>query len=154
MHQQNFHRFQFIEVSPGPEPHCLAQRLQANFAVDIPPDQFLNYLDLVGMRPVPNALKALSKRLLNKYRFIPIIAQPSNLPLRIPGHFDPQYHLYWEVPGITHTLYIALCPQPYAGHVLRLIYNATGWQVYALPMTENTFERFMAEQFHKILSSS
>lgn len=150
---QDFHRFQFIEVFHEPEPLTSVKRSQDSFAAEIPSDQLLSYLDLMSMRPTPGALKAVSKKLLLKYRFIPIVTQPVNLPLRWPGHFDPQYHLSWEAAGTAHTLYIALCPQPRAGHVLRLIYNATGLGVHALPTSDSTFERFMEEQFHKLLGS-
>ncbi len=149
-HSQDFHRFQFIEVSEEPEPHTPLKRSQDSFVDDIPPEQLLSYLDLVNMRPTPAALKAVAKKLQLKYRFLPIATQPVHLPLRWPGHFDPQYHLSWDVSGSAHTLFIALCPQPRAGHVLRLIHNATGFAIYALPMLDKTFERFLEEQYVRL----
>ncbi|PIQ27321.1 hypothetical protein COW36_00020 [bacterium (Candidatus Blackallbacteria) CG17_big_fil_post_rev_8_21_14_2_50_48_46] len=148
---QDFHRFQFIEVSHEPEPHTPAKRSHESFVAEIPVEQILSYLDLVAMRPTAASLKSVARKLQEKYRFIPIATQPVHLALRWPGHFDPQYHLNWEVASATHTLYIALCPQPRAGHVLRLIHNATGFAIYALPTAEKTFERFMAEQYQKLL---
>ena len=149
-HSQDFHRFQFIEVSQEPEPYTPAKRSQESFVEEIPPEQILSYLDLVNMRPTPVALKAVAKKLQLKYRFVPIATQPVNLPLRWPGHFDPQYHLSWDVSNCSHTLYIALCTQPRAGHVLRLIHNATGFAIYALPTSDKTFDRFHAEQYARL----
>jgi hypothetical protein len=147
---QDFHRFQFIEVSEQPEPYTPAKRSQESFVEEIPAKQFLSFLDLVNMRPTPVALKAVSKKLQLKYQFLPIATQPAHLSLRWPSHFDPQYHLTWEVAGNTPILYIALCPQPRAGHVLRLIHNATGFAVHALPISKQTFERFLAEQYTRL----
>lgn len=115
---------------------------------EIPDRQYLNYLDLLAMKPAPTLLKQVSRRLVEKHRFVPLQTQPANLPPRLPGHLDPQYHLRWKC-GSGQICYIALVP-PDKPIVLQLIYNAVGQGVYALPIKAETFERFMREKYEAI----
>jgi len=135
----NDERFSFLEI-PGHAP------LESSFSVpEIPSRQYLNYLDLLALKPSPQSLKRISRRLLEKYRFIPIGVQPTSLPLRLPQHLDPQFHLTWKLEG-TQICYLAICP-PDKALVLQLIHNAVGHGLYALPIKAETFERFMQEKY-------
>lgn len=115
---------------------------------EIPERQYLNYLDLLALKPSPALLRSVSRRLIEKHRFIPLQTQPTNLPPRLPGHLDPQFHLRWKCNG-AQICYIALVP-PKQSLVLQLVYNAVGQGLYALPIKQETFERFMAEKYEAI----
>lgn len=115
----------------------------------IPDNQYLNYLDLVSLQPSPATLKRVSQRLIKKYRCIPIAHQSAQLPFRLPGHLDPQYHIQYKCNQNIQA-YIAICP-PANAMPLQFIYNAMGYGLYGLPIKEATFERFMQEQFPKIM---
>ena len=149
---QDFHRFQFIELSAEPEPFSAQKRSQEGFASDIPADQFLHYLDLVGMPPNRQAFTAVPFKLQQKYRLIPFALVSDQQEMRWPPHLDPQYHLEWSAPNSDQKLYIALCVQPRATHVLRLLHNATGLDLYAFPFREESYARFMAEQYPGLMS--
>lgn len=116
---------------------------------EIPDRQYLNYLDLLALKPAPALLKRVSRRLIDKHRFIPLLAQPLTLPPRLPGHLDPQYHLRWRHNQGTQLCYIALVP-PKQNLVLQLIHNAVGHGLYALPIREETFARFMDEKYEQL----
>lgn len=135
-------RFSFIEM-PG-EP----TKANAYSVPDIPEQQHLNYLDLIALAPRREALKAVSRKLLTKYQFIPIVAQSPQASFRLPGKLDPQYHLQWKTTG-SRIYYIALC-YPEREHTLNLIYNALGHGLYGIPIQKETFERFMSERYDLI----
>ncbi len=111
----------------------------------IPDNQYLNYLDLVSMNPTAASLKRVSRRLIEKYRFIPIINQPAAMPLRLPGHLDPQFHIRYKNEQKV-CAYLAICP-PKNDMPLRFIHNAMGYGLYGLPIKDATFDRFMTEQY-------
>ncbi|MEZ0373016.1 MAG: hypothetical protein ACAI44_28255 [Candidatus Sericytochromatia bacterium] len=141
----NQERFSFLELpgeggSQKPPEYVSLQ--------EIPPAQYLNYLDLLALKPAPTLLKSVSRKLIDKHRFVPIQSQLQNMPLRLPGQLDPQYHLRWKCSG-GPICYIALVP-PEKPLVLQLLYNAIGQGIYALPIKPETFERFMKEKFAQI----
>lgn len=136
-------RFSFLEL-PG-----TASASQSSYSVpDIPDNQYLNYLDLLALKPTRAALKRVSRRLLEKYRFVPIVSQPAALPLRLPGRLDPQFHLNWKI-GNGQICYLAICP-PEKELVFQFIYNAVGQGLYGIPIKAETFERFMAERYDQL----
>jgi hypothetical protein len=147
---QDFNRFQFIELSAEPEPFSAQKRSQEGFPGAIPADQFLHYLDLVSMPPDPPAHKAVPIKLQQKYRLIPFALKAAHHPLRCPSHLDAQFHLEWPAPEAAQKLYIALCIQPRANHVLRLIHNATGLYIYAFPFREESYARFINEHAQRL----
>lgn len=112
---------------------------------DIPDRQYLNYLDLLAMKPAPTLLRQVSRRLIEKHRFVPLQSQPTSLTPRLPGHLEAEYHLRWKC-GTGRICYIALVP-PDKSLVLQLIHNAIGEGIYALPIKPETFERFMQEKY-------
>ena len=113
--------------------------------LEIPDNQYLNYLDLISLSPTPQSLKRVSRRLIEKYRFIPISNQAASMPVRLPGHLDPQFHIRYKSEQKI-CAYIAICP-PKNEMPLRFIQNAVGYGLYGLPIKEATFERFMQEQY-------
>lgn len=139
-------QFSFLELneeSPATIVGTSSYRL-----LEIPDNQYLNYLDLISLNPSAATMKRVSKRLMEKYRFIPIAHQSSQLPFRMPGHFDPQYHIQYKCQQAMQA-YIAICPPP-NGLPLQFIYNAMGYGLYGLPIKEATFDRFMQEQYSQI----
>lgn len=118
---------------------------------EIPDSQYLNYLDLLALKPSPVLIKSQSRRLIEKHRYVPLQVQPVNLPPRLPASLDLQYHLKWKCTG-AQICYIALVP-PKQSLVLQLIHNAVGHGLYALPIKAETFERFMREKFEQLKSS-
>lgn len=116
---------------------------------DIPERQYLNYLDLLALKPAPALLRSVSRRLIDKHRFVPLLSQATSLPPRLPGHLDPQFHLRWKHQQGQQICYIAIVP-PSQPIVLQLIHNAIGQGLYALPIRTETFERFMNEKYEQI----
>jgi hypothetical protein len=135
-----FSFLEFADESPAATAGTSSYRL-----LQIPDNQYLNYLDLVSLQPATATIKRVSKRLIEKYRFIPIIHQSAQRNFRMPLHLDPQYHMQYKfTDGIV--AYIALCP-PANGLPLQFISNAIGYGFYGLPIKEETFQRFMQEQY-------
>lgn len=132
-------RFGFLEIAGTAPP-------VSGFSVpEIPANQHLNYLDLLALRPTPTLLRQISRRLMEKYRFVPITTTPASLPLRLPKHLDPQFHWHWK-PESNQICYIAMCP-PEKELILQFIHNAVGHGLHALPIKAETFERFMTEKY-------
>lgn len=128
--------FNFIEISEPAvesEPQTLT----------IPQDQYLSYFDLTALSPTPQALKKLSKRLVSKYKVLPLALQPKHLVFRLPQRLDNVYHKTYGTPSQV-VMYLAVT-DPHNEHALRLLHNAIGHELYLIPMLEEAFERFYAE---------
>lgn len=139
-------QFSFLELTD--ETSAATAGTSSYRLLQIPDNQYLNYLDLVSLQPAAVTLKRVSKRLMEKHRFIPIAHQSIQRDFRMPRHLDPQYHLQYQfTEGIV--AYIAICP-PSHELPLRFIANAMGYGFYALPIKEDTFDRFMQEQYTQL----
>ena len=130
-------RFSFLELPGSSAP---SYRLP-----EIPDNQYLNYLDLLALRPTPASLKRVSRKLMNKYSFIPIVSHPNHFELRLPQRLDPAFHIQYKM-GKGQICYIALVP-PRLELPLQLIYNALGQGLYGIPIQAETYERFMSEKY-------
>jgi len=136
MHEKRFH---FIEVSgsgEGPIPTKAEPVL-------IPDTQYLSYFDLIAMQPSAQALKKLSKKLIEKYQCLPLALQPKHLAFRLPKSLDSVYHSCYGTPGDV-LLYIGLC-EPQKEHTQRIIHNATGTELYIVPLAKAAFQRYLDE---------
>ena len=139
---QNMDTFSFLELNDN------TSEKPSYRLMEIPDNQYLNYLDLVSLSPTPESLRRASRRLMQKYCFIPIFSQPAAQDVRLPGHLDPQYHIRYQAHQGT-IAYLALCP-PANEMPLRFIRNALGYGFYGLPIKPETFARFMDERYGQI----
>lgn len=130
-------RFSFLELPGSSAP---SYRLP-----ETPDNQYLNYLDLVALRPTPASLKRVTRKLMNKYSFIPIVSHPAHFQLRLPARLDPVYHIQYKM-GKGQVCYLALVP-PQQELPLQLIYNALGQGIYGIPIRLETYARFMEEKY-------
>lgn len=134
-------RFSFLELPGHDAPP--SYRLQ-----QIPDNQYLNYLDLLALKPTPGALRRVSRKLMEKYRFVPIVSQAAQLKMRLPGYLEPVYHIQYKLES-TQISYLAICP-PEKELALQLIYNALGHGFYGIPIRPDTFERFLSEKYQEL----
>lgn len=140
-------RFSFLEL-----PAEGVQQAPAYISLqDIPSSQYLNYLDLLALKPTAAMLKQVSRKLIEKYQFVPIQTIPANLPMRLPKNLDEQYHIRWKCEG-PHITYIAMVPTS-KSLTYQLLYNAIGQGLYILPITAESFQRFMNEKYEAIKQS-
>lgn len=139
----NQERFSFLELSSEEGPLTAP----GHFSVpEIPDGQHLNYLDLLAMKPTPALLKRVSRRLIEKYQFVPLLSAPAQLPPRLPNRLDPQFHLRWKCESAPQICYLAMV-YPKQQLVLQLVHNAIGQGLYILPILPDTFSRFMGEKY-------
>ena len=141
-------RFSFLEL-----PAEGVQQAPAYISLqDVPAGQYLNYLDLLALKPTPGLLKQVSRKLIEKYQFVPIQTLPANLPMRLPKNLDEQYHIRWKCEG-PQICYIAMVPTNKA-LVYQLLHNAIGQGLTILPITAESFQRFMSEKYEHINQSN
>lgn len=142
MHDQ---RFQFLEVATGPEP--LAVPTASPSVQETPPDQYLSLHDLVALQPTAQAMRALSRKLAEKYRFVPLTIVSASLKPRLPRHLDERWHGTWQSES-PFVLYLAMHEHRNA-HALRLIHNACGYSLQTLPIQHETFTAFLRDHYER-----
>lgn len=146
----NHHRFEFLEVpgTPPPEQPLSGQLIRPE---SVPIEQMLAYYDLLTLNPAREVLKQLNKKLLLKHKFVPFALLLRHVQVRLPQHFKSEYHSQW-VCDSPFTLYIGLCDVA-ESQCLRLLHNATGYSIYAVPLRPDAHQQFMTEQYDRILNS-
>lgn len=144
----NDHRFDFLEVS-GQQPNAAGLSGRVMQPGEVPLEQQLAYYDLLALNPAKTVLKQISKKLLTKYQLIPFALLLRQVKVRVPQHFKVEFHTQWLCDS-PFTLYIALC-NPSDTHCLRLLHNATGYSIYAIPLRLDAFEQFMTLHYDRII---
>lgn len=138
-------RFEYIEIK---EDNCIGLTPIITQRI-IPEDQNLSYFDLVSICPTYTTLNLLSRNLILKYKVIPLAVINSGMKLKLPKNLKSEFHTVLLNDG-DQMLYIATV-NSMDSHVINIIRNATGYSITAIPLKEETFNRFIKNNYFNIL---
>jgi hypothetical protein len=115
---------------------------------DIPDNQRLTLSDLQIISPSADTLKAVSKKILNKYLCVPLfILLPGNKPL-LPKHLKKEYsgHIAGKKNAV---LYVAMI-DPFNLQILNIIRTITEYSVVSVPVGKEAADMFLNTLYNRI----
>jgi hypothetical protein len=137
--------FEFLEVENNEHK---GQVHYQEFNRDIPDNQRLTLSDLQIINPSASTLKAISKKILNKYLCIPLfMLLPGSKPL-LPKHLKKEYsgHIAGKKSEI---LYVAMI-EPFDLQVLNIIRTITEYSVVSVPVEKEAATIFLNTVYNRI----
>lgn len=138
--------FDFLEVDNNEHKENIVHE---NIIKEIPEEQFLKYTDLITISPELNAVKIISKKILEKYSIVPLyIKIPSTKPL-LPKHLKSEYwgHIHGEK---NMTMFISM-PEPFNNQVLNILKSISGYSIVSIPIEKESAKKFLKNDYNKIM---
>lgn len=138
--------FDFLEVNSNEHKENIVHE---SIVKDIPTEQYLKYSDLLTISPEINALKTVSKRILDKYSIIPLYIQiPSTKPF-LPKHLKNEY--WGNINGEKNmTMFVAM-PEPFNNQVLNILKSISGYSIISVPVEKESAKKFLKSDYNKTM---
>lgn len=137
--------FDFLEVNNDEHKET---KLYNEVIREIPDSQYLKYSDLITIAPNSNALKKVSKKILDKYIIVPLYVQiPSTKPF-LPKHLKPDF--WGNIQGEKNlTMYVAMS-DPFNNQILNILKSITGYSIISIPLETESGKKFLKTNYEKV----
>lgn len=138
--------FEFLEVDNNEHKETIVHE---NIIKEIPKEQYLKYSDLITISPEINALKIISKKILDKYSIVPLYIQlPSTKPF-LPKHLKSEFwgHIHGEK---NMTLFVSM-PEPFNNQILNILKSISGYSIVSIPIDKESSNKFLKSDYNKIM---
>lgn len=141
--------FEFLEVDNNEHKESIISETATKY---IPEEQYLNYSDLKTISPENNALKLISKKILDKYSIVPLyIKIPSTKPF-LPKHLKSEY--WGHITGEKNiTLFVGMY-EPFNNQTLNILRNISGYSIVSIPLHKESAIKFLKTDYNKIMFKS
>lgn len=137
--------FDFLEVNSDEHKE---NKVYSEIICEIPDDQYLKYSDLITIAPDSNALKRISKKILDKYIIVPLYVQiPATKPF-LPKHLKSDF--WGNIQGEKNlTMYVAM-NDPLNNQILNILKSITGYNIISIPLETESGKKFLKNNYEKV----
>lgn len=138
--------FEFLEVDNNEHKDNIVHE---NVVKDIPQTQYLKYSDLKTICPENNALKIISKKILDKYLIVPLYIKIPGVKPFLPKHLQGEY--WGHITGEKDiTLFVGMS-EPFNNQVLNILRNISGYSIVSIPLEKESAKIFLKTDYNKIM---